>query len=638
MCSSGCVVAIVLLAAAAPAQDQQQSDSRVVQLGTALGSDGLPWARATVTLWSRRPFRAANLVPEDIVTVRTDARGRFRASLLPGRAYIASARIGEGDATRYSSLFQVSASRPVHLREGRFRPRPVRLELVGVAAWKEHGPLRARVSDALGRSIDLALDETGSAVIPATLATHGVVLEILDRAGAKLTSRNVSLLLDQRVKDRKRLAERLKNCRDSKPVPGLPDVATQAVPPAEVERVLVGPPRRASVRVVDAETKQAIAGAVVRLPHLRHSAKTGKDGVANFVICRTITWEGRPDDFGYIRVEAAAAGYGTRQGGWTTSRPDAQETRISKEAARARDLPVTTIALPRGSSVRGRILGTRDVPASALRLMARYRVRQAAQRREHVFTCDRVLTPEGQGRWRLIGLDAACDKLLIAVLLGPAHVRALDPKGQMSASSYAIIPIPVPAGGGEVADLDLTKLRFTTLVVRKADGELASGANVRPWLASWFARRAVPTSRVDRRGRCRLLLPPGNSQVVVQWGSEYAIVDIDGAKPPPRVDVQLLRMKSISGKIVDPRGKPVDGAWIHSDTFAEGSTAIHDLNTELLRTSSGPAGRFSLNFVPDPGRRWRLAVRKLAGPRWIQGGVVLTLDDESIRDLEIAIR
>lgn len=54
--------------------------------GTALDLEGKPWAGATIRLWAM-PLRNRSFGTRDVVETETDARGRFRARLMPDRLY-----------------------------------------------------------------------------------------------------------------------------------------------------------------------------------------------------------------------------------------------------------------------------------------------------------------------------------------------------------------------------------------------------------------------------------------------------------------------------------------------------------------------------------------------------------------------
>ena len=58
-------------------------------IGTVRGADGSPWPDVDVTLHSEPAVPLPGFGSPHTLTARTDARGRFRAILQPGRSYAA---------------------------------------------------------------------------------------------------------------------------------------------------------------------------------------------------------------------------------------------------------------------------------------------------------------------------------------------------------------------------------------------------------------------------------------------------------------------------------------------------------------------------------------------------------------------
>ena len=137
----------LVVVATAPAQERKPAFGRVVD------GKGVPVAGASVELLGAFPNLGEELAPFDRLTVATDARGRWRAALLPGRVYSARASVivagpstaADDRPTLSATVSHVACGRSVDFTIDR-RPLVRRLVVDGVEAWQQHGPLRVRVA------------------------------------------------------------------------------------------------------------------------------------------------------------------------------------------------------------------------------------------------------------------------------------------------------------------------------------------------------------------------------------------------------------------------------------------------------------------------------------------------------------
>ena len=137
--------------------------------GRVVDRDGEPWAGATVVLAATLMPAAPDLAGIDRVEVTTDARGIFRAQVLPDLAYAAwVAAFDEQRRLRRTELVHdVRPGAVVRLVEQSPVDDP-RLTVLGLEAWAAHGPLRVELRSEVAElgSETLTLDD-GRAPLPA---------------------------------------------------------------------------------------------------------------------------------------------------------------------------------------------------------------------------------------------------------------------------------------------------------------------------------------------------------------------------------------------------------------------------------------------------------------------------------------
>ena len=119
-------------------------------------------------LRGRRRLHRAALEP-DLVEVRTDDKGRFRAPLLPARPYSAYATWRSNDAPAGSAVHEhATAGAFLALRQQSSALVDLRIRVDGQKPWAKHGPLRFRVFPHVAnmRAIPLAASKDGTVPIP----------------------------------------------------------------------------------------------------------------------------------------------------------------------------------------------------------------------------------------------------------------------------------------------------------------------------------------------------------------------------------------------------------------------------------------------------------------------------------------
>lgn len=633
---------VMCLASIAPVAAQDADPKHTVQLGRVTGLDETPWKNALVTLWSPSPVEFLDLTREHVVTVRTDERGRFRVKLLRGRSYIGHAAKADATEPRYTHLYGGLGQRPVKMVEappGR-QPSAVRIELVGHELWKEHGRLFLRASDAFRRSLRIPFDAKGVARLPTTLGVHGLLIEVALESGRVLHARNLSFLPESRRKERDRLAKWTKTIQGTPPVAGLPDVLQQPARDLDVERIVLGPPRTARVRVLDQKTGQPIRGAEVAwLNHasmMQHAVRTDAQGEARLLTAQPIDWFGRPDRDWTVRARAIAPGYAIGDAGWSSDTSVAGVRHVSREEARERELPLVTVQLSKSASLSGRVVGTQSVAASAVRLLARFETRHATGDDESWESATQLITPATDGVWSLPGDGPRCRNVRVALLLTQRQLRELDPERRVA--THGVVPL-TEDGRLTRPKVELSALRFVDMTCISPDGQPAQSARVRPWIRDWHRDwRLIPSARADRRGRCRALAAGPKAVWIVTSGMGYAIArarPTDEESSPMRIALAVT--KTVTGSILDQAEKPVAGAMLSQAGSIASSGPLQALNSEYLRTSSGPDGRFRLQFAPDRRNTYPMRVWKMHSGRWITLPNAFTISTDSIEDAKIVL-
>ena len=154
------------------APDERKQPSRVTLSGAVYRADGKPWEGATVEL-THRPYPSLVLPTSsvDIISTKTDERGRFRVKVLDGQAYGAWAWQREGSRYRCTDVVErVVAGKPPRLTETKAGPRwSRRARVEGLEAWKKYGPFKFALVDRGYKPTlrkTLTLGEDGSVDLP----------------------------------------------------------------------------------------------------------------------------------------------------------------------------------------------------------------------------------------------------------------------------------------------------------------------------------------------------------------------------------------------------------------------------------------------------------------------------------------
>lgn len=334
----------------------------------------------------------------------------------------------------------------------------------------------------------------------------------------------------------------------------------RARPEREVLPVTLAPVEKVAGRVVDAVTREPIAGAVVSngLP-CPSAAVTTADGAFR------LTWPQSSRG-----LSASAPGY--RSNAWPMK-------------AGHDDL---TLALQRESELAGFVVDEAGQPVAGARLACR-----ASTLDELSNECDPALVSGKNGSFLLRKLAAGTDYVVTASLDGYTPVSATR-------------RIPRP---GETAEpLRLTLTRGSRLMGRVVDEQgrpIAAEVELRLFVSG--RGRDALQARADAEGRFAFHTLAAGSYTLTVRSRGFTPVVTPSLEIAPAVspldlsEIQLGNAAVVEGQVVDPRGRPVAGAGITAEwqqrngakPFASSSTV------------SGADGRFRLEDLA-PGERYRL--------------------------------
>lgn len=578
-------VGMVLVALLAPIR-AQGGEARRPTFARVVDAAGAPVAGAVVTFAGGVPHLGTRVGPHDVQVVATDARGRARAKLREGLCYVAWAAAavdgGEGvsDVTGY---FGAGALRELRCRPG---APPRRIELRGVEAWAANGPLRVfAVTPSPGTETELALVD-GAVQVPPLPAWH----------------------LEVRTADAQPLWQFWS--------PG--------------ERVVLPPPQRLAVRVVD-EHGAPLPGACLtqrigRQARWSHDALTGspdevrrplgtvgEDGAATLTICSPgdLLQDPAVRD---VLLFASAPGRPEVAGGRFLEGFYVDDHRVASPPA-----SVLTFTLPPVDPLVGWV--GLVPPGTVAHLAAVCRLHSSANSYFHDAR-SLVVPVAADGRIEFAALPAEIESCRLTLVPPHGDIRSLP---SLTAAPARVLPFAAPPAAAAAAQrLPACEL---TLQVTDPSGGPASGAVVAvvpAGLDGVLVRDASELVPLDTGGSATIRLLAGRWHVMVAaaggWAAATYELEPGGrAERLPMAPVQQMRVR-----LLDAAGLPVAGAVVVPGATSTRSTAdarqailqhLHEAAARSewpdLRTDAD--GRVAIPFVPVPGFRRRLCLE--AGER-----------------------
>ncbi len=582
------LIAIVLPFASLAAQDRRPL------LGTVVDGDGKPLAGATVC-FGYVPFGGEDLPPHDQGTTTTDARGRFKADVLPCASYSLWAVGPEADAGRATSaIVHAAAGALVELRATARRTN-WRLTIEGLDAWQEAGPFTIRLfaDTVLLPGAPLAVAADGTVELPPLLPAIAN-FDLCDQAGEVL--------------------------------------ATLPVPTKEGGKAKLLPPQTVPMRVFD-NKGQPLAGATIE-QHISRGWHQGSDFGpyrAGRVVRRRL---GATDADGKLVVRVPSAkdpfrSSGYRQLYFLAKKPGHSASlsgftdQLFLDGKQVADKDRTELsfhlqaALP--LTARFTSAGGRGLAGQPVAVRSNFRIEEATNGGWQGQEATWLATTDADGRVTIADLPLNVGELSVVLLAPTADLGVPEPL-RRSAPPLPLAPMRFSSRPDQEIMVDLSSYRTVQLRCCAADKSPARGATVLvlPELPQIECDAWTMQATPDPAGRLSLPLPPGTWIVFMRdaenMACERLVVERD-----LEATLILAPMPTMRGRVVDKDGKPLGGAaldLVSMSVMGMGASrspaeAIgNHLNWRWLDAVRSDAnGNFLAPFVPVPGASYEAIFR-----------------------------
>jgi hypothetical protein len=524
------LAAVAVLLACAVAQEP----ARERAFGEVRGSDGKPFAGATVTLLHRAHPGVLAPAYEDRVEAVTDERGRFHAQLLVGMPYAVWATGPvTGDTYRCTRvLADVLPGVPIVLVEdGLHHVRKLSVEVD--PSWPRPLRFEARASIA-GMSVRAPLAEVDGVQRTPAWPASACGVYALD-GGLRVWSQIVPMTLTS-------LRE-----RQSGDAAARPDDAALLQILAGNTGLRVPPRSEYVLKLVDA-SKQPAAGVELfgdREPRERLGV-TGADGVLRVGLAQA-------DRFPYYEVTARAEAFA--------------ESRVEQDRF-ANGGEASPHELEPGVAVRGRLLLAEGRPAGRTTLLLNASIR-TGDNSTYFGVGERVLEAAADGAFVVPGRVAGYG-FRVTALLTPAQRAALSPRKPAADESApplgprAIVRFESAEAPADLGELRLDQLAPVDVRVRAADG--SPPGPVQLVVLPVTARDGNPPHypermRTDRHGGLRFLCAPGQDVAVFALTAQGAALGI-ASQAKRKLDLAIDPRHVARLRILGGDGEPLAGATV----------------------------------------------------------------------------
>jgi peroxiredoxin/protocatechuate 3,4-dioxygenase beta subunit len=271
----------------------------------------------------------------------------------------------------------------------------------------------------------------------------------------------------------------------------------------------------------------------------------------------------------YLRVTATREGYVPLRISWdykTTSPTPPDRLLFQMEKA---------------TTIRGRVVDEHLEPVADATVVVwvSKRYSNSNQRAEIVLESTKS---DANGRWSFANVPDAPDELE----MGAYHYLFLT--DQSTHGTDKAMAISALRDGSAVLRLE----RGTRIEgrVESPDGRPVSGAQV------FYGRHdnSIPPVKTDDRGTFALGIKPGVATSLTARHSGFGptMQAITIGREPQRITLTLTTPSTLSGRVIDPAGKPVARATIQVKSWRNSETLAHELTT-------GEDGRFAWNEAPS---------------------------------------
>jgi protocatechuate 3,4-dioxygenase beta subunit len=162
----------------------------------------------------------------------------------------------------------------------------------------------------------------------------------------------------------------------------------------------------------------------------------------------------------------------------------------------------------------------------------------------------------------------------------------------------------VVEGGSVHADFTLQKAAGLRGLVRDADGRPAAGAAIE------LGPRGRQTADATGRFVVDPSLPPKQATPLAVFSRDRlqgATLEVRPAALKGPLVMRLQRLPALTGVVTDPRGNPIEGAWISAERMVPAGGGMSGHRPEAVTaTTTDERGRFRLGLFP--GTRYRVSV------------------------------
>lgn len=569
---------------------------------------GAPWSGATIELRSEPEFDIPEAGVRDFVRAESDARGRFRAALLPGRRYTAFAWSRVRDEIRRSRMLRDVIPGPtIRLDEDYEDAIPVRIALLGLDIWRtDNRRIETWIVDEGGNVTEIELDDDSRATLP---VLPGERVRLFANAGAiPLLATTIELLADTRERQRAAAAEIYGELREEERIQRVPELAGKSLEDPGFEACWIGPPRTLVIRTKHGD--KAVKNARVDLLEnvsggVRTIATSNDEGLSSLTLPMPVDRFGRRQDGRRLDFQVACAGYELA--------PRRIELVDWLAPTDKSFVEPYEIEMNSGSIGRVRVLDGRGQPLQGVAILVEIRHTVARARRRSVALRMLVHRTDDSG---IIEIDSLGERAFVTDL---AYLKAGDPEHPQL--QRLALDIDVATIGKKRGVLDApTSARLRRLVVIGPDGRPARHARVELvrdgslWYEASFFRSRYST---DRRGVVHL--PPAAGFVAAISEIGWGYIETEELFAAHRVALRLAPLVTQRGRVVDPSGAPVAGVRIRlaSDPSRMPEALENALgqlprswNARLLDTTTDHEGRYKLRWIPWPGQEMRLQLER----------------------------
>ncbi|MFN3244404.1 MAG: hypothetical protein ACE37K_23060 [Planctomycetota bacterium] len=558
-------------------------------LGKVVDADGQPIEGAEVhcvlpDITDGRHRAAAHEV------VKTDARGRFRASIRPCTLHLVWAIGPDGDQRVCSSTTWTTSGRLVELRAD--QPRPVcKATIKGLEAWQDLRPFRLRLVphsvELTGSEVEIGEDATCE--LPPMPAGR-VHLEVVDKDGQPLGGRAYSTL--------------------------------QAT-----ATVTVRAPHQVPLRAVDGAGKP-VAGA-----RIRQRIDGGYSGYTNHGVSLPArhVWRdlGATDADGRLAARVPTARDPFQGTGWNrllfvaekeghksthsgfTDKPFLDGKEVEREG-----LKELTFTMPAAEPMVGRLMLDEQRGLAGQRVGVRLGIRiqdikhNGWQNENLLYT----VRTDADGRFRVPQLQGAVDEVDVVLVGDPLTATLVEPELQRRTPFRAAALHSIRKFDGQKLEFAVGALRTVQLQLLDDTGGPANDVELlfvsREADSNYSCDAWTTSTTTDSAGRVALLLQPGKWFVFGRNERNMVHLDLDLDGDESR-ELRMQPMPAMRGKVVDQNGKPVVGARLdcHSSTWAGGGARDKGLESvanslnwswiDSVRTDAN--GTFHCAFLDLPG-------------------------------------